>query len=64
MKDKVKSLLENINREANGHTEFLVSKDTTKIEVMKKGVLQETIILEEGDDLLEIVKQLKKDYLL
>ena len=63
MKDTVHSLLENINREANGHAEFIVSKDTTKVEVFKKGKLLEVVELEDGDDLLEVVSKLKKDYL-
>lgn len=63
MKDAVKILLENINKDAKGGIEFLVSQDTTKVEVFKAGKLQEVVELEKGDDLLEVVKTLKKAYL-
>lgn len=63
LEPKVKSLLAHINKDANA-TEFKVSKDTTKVEVFQKGKLMEVVTLETGDDLLEVVKQLKQDYLI
>lgn len=62
MRDKIHQLLENINKEAEG-TEFLVSSDTKRINIFKHGTLQEVVELEDGDDLLEVVKKLKEDYL-